>query len=79
MRFSIEKKQQDYIAQHIANGEYPDASAVVRDALRLHEKRYLKLEALCHEIDEADQEIAAGKGKEYSTSTDLLNDVTTKS
>ena len=37
MNISFTKKQQEYITAQVAQGDYQNASEVVRDALRLHE------------------------------------------
>ena len=37
MNVSLTKKQEDYIAEQIASGDFQNASELVRDALRLHE------------------------------------------
>jgi len=37
MNISFTDKQQDYISNQVAGGDYQNASEVVRDALRLHE------------------------------------------
>lgn len=36
MNISFTKKQEEYIAQQLATGEYQNNSEVIRDALRLH-------------------------------------------
>ena len=36
MNISFTKKQEEYIAQQVATGEYQNNSEVIRDALRLH-------------------------------------------
>lgn len=37
MNISFTEKQEKYIANQLASGDYQNASEVVRDALRLHE------------------------------------------
>ncbi len=37
MNVSFTAKQEDYIANQVASGDYQNASEVVREALRLHE------------------------------------------
>lgn len=37
MNVSLTKKQEEYIAQEIASGDFQNASELVRDALRLHQ------------------------------------------
>lgn len=36
MNISFTKKQEDYINEQVASGEYQNNSEVIRDALRLH-------------------------------------------
>jgi antitoxin ParD1/3/4 len=36
MNISFTKKQEDYIAEQVASGDYQNNSEVIRDALRLH-------------------------------------------
>jgi len=36
MNVSFTKKQEDYINEQVASGEYQNNSEVIRDALRLH-------------------------------------------
>ncbi len=36
MNISFTKKQEEYIANQVASGEYQNNSEVIRDALRLH-------------------------------------------
>lgn len=36
MNISFTKKQEEYINQQVASGEYQNNSEVIRDALRLH-------------------------------------------
>ena len=37
MNVSLTQKQEEYIAEQIASGDYQNASELVRDALRLHQ------------------------------------------
>ena len=51
MNVSLTKKQEDYIAEQIASGDFQNASELVRDALRLHEiYRHKVIEDLKAEI-----------------------------
>ncbi len=51
MNISFTERQQKYIANQLASGDYQNASEVVRDALRLHEYyRNRMLEELRKEI-----------------------------
>lgn len=36
MNISFTKKQEEYISEQVASGEYQNNSEVIRDALRLH-------------------------------------------
>jgi len=52
MNISFTEKQEKYIANQLASGDFQNASEVVRDALRLHELfRNRVLEELRHEIN----------------------------
>lgn len=52
MNISFTKKQQDYISDQVASGDFQNASEVVRDALRLHEIYRLRvIEELKAEIE----------------------------
>ncbi len=52
MNISFTEKQEKYIANQLASGDFQNASEVVRDALRLHELfRNKVLEELRMEID----------------------------
>jgi antitoxin ParD1/3/4 len=54
MNISFTAKQQQYIAAQVKDGDYQNASEVVRDALRLHEVFRHRV------IDELRAEIAKG-------------------
>ena len=54
-----------FIADQIANGEYGNASEVVRAGLRLLEQEHLKLKALRQAIAQGDADLAAGRFKSY--------------
>lgn len=54
MNVSLTQKQEGYIADQIASGDYQNASELVRDALRLHQVYRQKV------LQELRQEIAAG-------------------
>ncbi len=52
MNVSFTEKQEQYIQEQLASGDYQNASEVVRDALRLHEVYRKKvLEELTEAID----------------------------
>ena len=67
MNISFTKKQEEYIASQIADGDYQNASEVVRDALRLHQIYRNRI------IDELRAEIA--KGWDSTTSTRNVVDI----
>lgn len=51
MNISFTKKQEEYISSQVKQGDYQNASEVVRDALRLHEVyRHRVIEELRAEI-----------------------------
>ena len=54
-----------FIADQIASGEYGNASEVVRAGLRLLEQEQLKLKALRQAIAQGDADLAAGRFKSY--------------
>lgn len=62
--------QAELIEQLVASGQYQNASEVLRDGLRLIERREreetLKLEALRRALDEAEAAVAAGDIYDYS-------------
>ncbi|QFT68624.1 type II toxin-antitoxin system ParD family antitoxin [Labrenzia sp. ac12] len=61
MNFSLGKKLEEYVAEQIASGPYNNASEVVRDALRLHEEHYLKLEVLRRDVQQGVQSVKSGR------------------
>ncbi len=67
MNVSFTKKQESYIASQLENGDYQNASEVVRDALRLHELYRHKV------IEDLRQEIA--KGWDGPTSAKSVTDI----
>ena len=54
MNVSLTKKQEDYIAQEIASGDFQNASELVRDAIRLHQVYRQKV------VEDLRQEIQKG-------------------
>lgn len=63
MNISLTKKQEDYISEQLAFGDFQNASELVRDALRLHQLYRLKA------IDDLKKEIEKGwTGDSVSTS-----------
>ena len=67
MNISFTTKQQEYIASQVKQGDYQNASEVVRDALRLHEVYRHRL------IEELRAEIA--KGWDSPTSPRNVQDI----
>lgn len=53
----------EYIADQLASGRYRTASELIREGLRLHEERELKLAALKASIEEG---VASGLVSEFS-------------
>lgn len=67
MNISFTKKQQEYISEQIASGDFQNASEVVRDAIRLHELyRFRMLQELKEEIE---------KGWEGDSSSRTVKDI----
>ncbi|HEY7766123.1 MAG TPA: type II toxin-antitoxin system ParD family antitoxin [Aestuariivirgaceae bacterium] len=62
---ALTDKDDRFIAEQIASGEYGNASEVVRAGLRLLEQEQLKLNALRQAIAKGDADIAAGRSKTY--------------
>ncbi len=61
MNISFTNKQESYIANQVASGDYQNASEVVRDALRLHAVYRQKV------LDDLRQEIEKGWSGKAST------------
>lgn len=67
MNISFNKKQEQYIAEQVESGNFPDAGEVIRDALRLHELyRHHSLQDLRNEIE---------KGWEGAVSSRSVKDI----
>jgi len=62
---ALTDKDDRFIAEQIATGEYGNASEVVRAGLRLLEQEQLKLQALRQAVSKGDADIAAGRAKTY--------------
>jgi antitoxin ParD1/3/4 len=62
---ALTERDDRFIADQIANGEYGNASEVVRAGLRLLEQEQLKLKALRQAIAQGDADFAAGRFKSY--------------
>lgn len=67
MNVSLTSKQEQYIANQIASGDFQNASELVRDALRLHQVYRQKI------IEELRREIE--KGWEGETSSRSVSDI----
>jgi antitoxin ParD1/3/4 len=63
---ALTERDQDFIASQIAEGEYNNASEVVRAGLRMLEQEQLKLKALRQSIAQGDADLAAGRSKVYA-------------
>ncbi len=67
MNISFTEKQESYISEQLASGDYQNASEVVRDALRMHELyRHRMLAELRAEI---------AKGWDAAPSTHTVRDI----
>jgi len=67
MNISFTEKQEKYIRDHVASGNYKNASEVVREAMRLHqEEQDRKLEWLRVEVE---------KGLNSSSSNMTLDEI----
>jgi antitoxin ParD1/3/4 len=69
--FVIGERYAAFIDKQVASGRFNNASEVVRAGLRLLEDEEARLEELRAMIDEADAEIAAGKGIEVGEADPL--------
>lgn len=67
MNVSFTQKQEDYIANQVASGDFQNASEVVRDALRLHQVYRTRV------LEELRQKIA--EGWEGPTSSRTVSDI----
>lgn len=63
---SLTSKDDAFISQQIDEGEYGNASEVVRAGLRLLEQEQIKLEALRRAIAEGDNDLKAGRTTAYT-------------
>ena len=62
---ALTAKDDRFIAEQVASGEYGNASEVVRAGLRLLEQEQLKLTALRQAIAKGDADFAADRSKTY--------------
>ncbi len=63
---SLTAKDNAFITQQVDEGEYGNASEVVRAGLRLLEQEQIKLEALRRAIAEGDDDVKAGRTTAYA-------------
>ncbi|HSX72796.1 MAG TPA: type II toxin-antitoxin system ParD family antitoxin [Shinella sp.] len=68
MKLSIAKELEDYIAGEVESGRFTDASAVVNDALRLHETY---LAAVREDVRKGLDDLSAGRHRPV-TAEDFL-------
>ncbi len=73
--YSIGEHYNSFIARQVDGGRFRNASEVVRAGLRMLEDYEARLRDVRALIDSADEQIAAGKGVEFSTAQDLTNEV----
>lgn len=64
-----------FIDEQINSGRFNNASEVVRAGLRLLERDEMKLAELRRLIEEGDEDIRAGRFREYDTADSLLDDI----
>ena len=62
MTVTLSPKQQAFVDEQVANGRYPDADAVLGEALKMlaQKEDEAKTAALMAKFDEAEAEVAAG-------------------
>jgi len=75
MNFSLTPQLELFIRENVANGDYNNASEVVREALRLfknnHDLRELKLQKLRQAINKGDDAIKKGNVTEIASAKQL--------
>ncbi|PKR48460.1 type II toxin-antitoxin system ParD family antitoxin [Thalassospira marina] len=71
--YVVGDRYEEFIAAQIEAGRYNNASEVVRAGLRMLEDYETRLEDVRRLVDAADEEIAAGKGVEFSTADELTD------
>ena len=71
---ALTSRDDRFIADQIASGEYGNASEVVRAGLRLLEQEQLRLKALRQAVAEGDADVAAGRVKHYQAG-DLVREM----
>lgn len=75
MNFSLGKNLENYVASLVASGPFNNASEVVRDALRLHQERQLKMAALKAELQLGFDDLDAGRVQSYDSADALADDI----
>lgn len=70
MNFSLGENLENYVSSQVKDGMYNNASEVIRDALRMHSEKQLKLESLRHDIAQGIMSIKNG-----NTSTATAEDI----
>ncbi|MCK7613959.1 type II toxin-antitoxin system ParD family antitoxin [Roseibium sediminicola] len=73
--YVVGDRYEAFIARQIDTGRFNNASEVVRAGLRMLEDYETRLAETRALVDEADAEIAAGKGIDYATAQDLSDDI----
>lgn len=63
---ALTERDQDFIVGQIADGEFNNASEVVRAGLRVLEQEQLKLKALRQAIAKGDADLVEGRSKSYA-------------
>ncbi len=80
MNVSLTPELEKLIADKVATGMYPSANEVVREALRLLERRdndpQARLDDLRRDIEEGFAQIERGEYYEFTTPEDLVRSVT---
>lgn len=64
-----------FIDEQISSGRFNNASEVVRAGLRLLERDEMQIAELRRLIEEGDEDIRAGRFREYDTAESLLDDI----
>ncbi|WP_417686066.1 type II toxin-antitoxin system ParD family antitoxin [Roseibium sp.] len=73
--FVVGDRYEAFIAQQVETGRFNNASEVVRAGLRMLEDYETRLAEARVLVDEADAEIAAGKGIDYADGQTIANDI----
>ena len=73
--YVVGDRYEAFIAQQVEVGRFNNASEVVRAGLRLLEDYETRVAEARVLVDEADAQIAAGKGIEYATGQDLTDEI----